>query len=475
MNLIFGVMRKYFYFVCIVCITLLIVKIFSLTIQNSYAQSTKNIVYNGIPWFDDRGRTVNAHGACIVEDAGKYYLFGEYRSDETNSFVGFSCYSSDDLSNWKFERIVLPIQKEGLLGSDRIGERVKVMKCPSTGEYVMYMHTDDTKYCDPCIGYATSKTINGEYIFRGSLNIGHEPIRMWDMGTFQDTDGTGYLLTHEGDIYRLSEDYHSAEKRIVKNMAPGGESPAMFKKEGIYYFLFSNKTSWEKNDNYYFTAPAVGGPWKKGGLFVPEGKLTYNSQTTFVFLLTQGKDTIPMFMGDRWSFPHQASAATYVWLPIRVNKGKLSIPEYWQAWDIRTLTSVDALDKGRILPSSEIRTATGWERKGGLLVSNLKNSVLDIPFRGTHVAIIGEADSHGGYAKVSVLNGKGKTLYSSLVDFYSKYPEKAIRMMTPSLPKGEYVLRIEVTGISPVWTDKTKARYGSDDCRVTLDKIVVFE
>lgn len=63
---------------------------------------------------------------------------------------------------------------------------------------------------------------------------------------FSDTDGTGYLLIHEGDIYRLSEDYHSAEKRLVKNMAPGGESPAMFKKKGIYYFLFSNKTSWEK-------------------------------------------------------------------------------------------------------------------------------------------------------------------------------------------------------------------------------------
>ena len=239
---------------------------FSLVSQSSGAQNLEKIICNGIPWFDDQGRIVNAHGACIVEDAGRYYLFGEYRSDETNSFVGFSCYSSDDLSNWKFERIVLPIQKEGLLGPNRIGERVKVMKCPSTGEYVMYMHTDDTKYCDPCIGYATSKTINGEYIFQGPFKIGNEPIRMWDMGTFQDTDGTGYLLIHEGDIYRLSEDYHSAEKRLVKNMAPGGESPAMFKKKGIYYFLFSNKTSWEKNDNYYFTAPTVSGPWKKGGL-----------------------------------------------------------------------------------------------------------------------------------------------------------------------------------------------------------------
>mgnify|MGYP000482287921 CR=1 FL=1 len=46
---------------------------------------------------------------------------------------------------------------------------------------------------------------------------------------------------------------------------------------------------------------------------------------------------------------------------------------------------------------------------------------------------------------------------------------------TGASAKGKYILRIEVTGISPVWTDKTKARYGSDDCLVTLDKIVVFE
>ena len=63
----------------------------------------------------------------------------------------------DDLPTGNSEFTVFPIQKEGLLGPNRISERVKVIKCPSTGEYVMYMHTDDTKYCDPCIGHATSK------------------------------------------------------------------------------------------------------------------------------------------------------------------------------------------------------------------------------------------------------------------------------------------------------------------------------
>lgn len=30
---------------------------------------------SGIPWFDDRGKTVNAHCACLLEQHGRYYLF----------------------------------------------------------------------------------------------------------------------------------------------------------------------------------------------------------------------------------------------------------------------------------------------------------------------------------------------------------------------------------------------------------------
>ncbi len=67
------------------------------------------------------------------------------------------------------------------------------------------------------------------------------------MGTFQDTDGKGYLLIHHhGPVYRLSDDYRSIEAEVahIKGM---GESPAMFKKKnGVYFMLTSNLTSWEK-------------------------------------------------------------------------------------------------------------------------------------------------------------------------------------------------------------------------------------
>ena len=437
------------------------------------AQNMEKVIRNGMPWFDDHGNIVNAHGACIVEEKGRYYLFGEWKSDESNAFPGFSCYSSDDLVNWKFERVVLTVQPDGILGPNRVGERVKVMKCPSTGEFVMFMHADDMGYKDPYIGYATCKTINGEYQLQGPLLYQGKPVQRWDMGTFQDTDGKGYLLIHHGPIYRLSDDYQSIEMEVA-HVKGSGESPAMFKKDGIYYMLYSNLTSWEKNDNFYFTAPKIEGPWTKQGLFCPEGTLTYNSQSTFVFPLKRGNDTIPMFMGDRWSYPHQASAATYVWMPMQVNGTKLSIPEYWQCWDFNTLKPVDILRKGKRVSMKNIKPAVGWTENRGCFVSNAKGSVLAVPFRGTHVAVVGKSDCHSGYARVSVLKAKNDTVYSSLVDFYSKYSEKAIRIMTPEMEKGNYTLLVEVTGIKPVWTDKSKTIYGSDNTFVTIDDIYYF-
>lgn len=437
------------------------------------AQNMEKVIRNGMPWFDDHGNIVNAHGACIVEEKGRYYLFGEWKSDESNAFPGFSCYSSDDLVNWKFERVVLTVQPDGILGPNRVGERVKVMKCSSTGEFVMFMHADDMGYKDPYIGYATCKTINGEYQLQGPLLYQGKPVQRWDMGTFQDTDGKGYLLIHHGPIYRLSDNYRSIEMEVA-HVKGSGESPAMFKKDGIYYMLYSNLTSWEKNDNFYFTAPKIEGPWTKQGLFCPEGTLTYNSQSTFVFPLKRGNDTIPMFMGDRWSYPHQASAATYVWMPMQVNGTKLSIPEYWQCWDLNTLKPVDILRKGKQVSMKNIKPAVGWTENRGCFVSNAKGSVLAVSFRGTHVAVVGKSDSHSGYARVSVLNAKKDTVYSSLVDFYSKYSEKAIRIMTPEMEKGNYTLLVEVTGIKPVWTDKSKTIYGSDNTFVTIDDIYYF-
>ena len=82
---------------------------------------SKRVIASGIPLFDDNNHIINAHGASIIEDGGRYYMFGEWKSDTTNAFPGFSCYSSPDLANWKFEGVALQMQPDGILGPNRVG------------------------------------------------------------------------------------------------------------------------------------------------------------------------------------------------------------------------------------------------------------------------------------------------------------------------------------------------------------------
>ena len=447
-------------------------------------RNTYNAIYSGIPWFDDKGNIVSAHGACIIKDKDRYYLFGERHNDTSNAFAGFNCYSSPDLYNWKFENLALPIHDTGKLGPNRVGERVKVMKCPKTGEYVMYMHVDTINYRDPYIGYATSATITGPYIFRGPLLFDGKPIRKWDMGTFQDRDGSGYVLIHGGELYKLNEDYKSINEQVCKKIAGGFESPAIFRKDSIYYWLGSNLTSWERNDNYYYTTTSLKGPWTYGGILAPEGALTWNSQTTFVLPIEGSKDTTYLFMGDRWSFPKQASAATYVWQPLTVSGLSLSIPEYQQAWQINTSTGETSFTTAgkKIIENTDNRLITysgKWQHESSdtltISRSDIKDASFSVKFRGRQIGFYGLAGPDGGYVRVALRNSKGKTILSSIIDMYCKYPVATLKFLSPVLTKDNYTLTVSVMAERSNWSDKSKTVYGSTGNFVSFDKLAISE
>ncbi|MEO6733564.1 MAG: family 43 glycosylhydrolase [Ferruginibacter sp.] len=454
----------------------------------SYASVAQTIagydaIYSGVPWYDDSGKTVSAHGANIIEDNSRFYLFGEAHTDSSNAFVGFNCYSSADLYNWKFESVALPTQEKGKLGPNRVGERPKVMKCPTTGGYVMYMHVDTLGYVDQFIGYATANNIIGPYTFRGPLLFNGKPIRKWDMGAFQDSDGSGYVLLHGGDIYKLSDDYKSVSEQVHKAMTTGFESPAIFRKDSIYYFLGSDLTSWERNDNYYYTATSLRGPWTKRGIFCPKGTLTWNSQTTFVLPIAGSKHTTYMFMGDRWSFPKQASAATYIWQPLTVSGTSISIPQFLEAWRISTSTGVASptvIGKKKIENADQkLITYSGkWLASSDSLSissSDEKDASFSVKFKGKQIGLYGLSRTNGGYTRIILRNSKGKIVISSLVDMYSKYPVAALKFVSPVLPKNNYSLTVSVTGEHSNWSDKRKNFYGSTGNFISVDKIVINE
>jgi len=458
--------------------------LFLLCSINLNAQSiNNNSIKSGIPWFDQNGKVVSAHGANIIKDGEKFYLFGEKHSDTSNAFAGFTCYSSTDLYNWIDEGIALNVQPSGRLGPNRVGERAKVMKCLKTGEYIMLMHTDTLGYKDPCIGYATAKNIKGPYNFKGALLFNGNPIRKWDMGTFQDTDGAGYLLIHSGLIYKLSDDYKNITEEVIDNNWKGSESPAIFKKDNIYYWLVSDLTSWERNDNVYYTATSLKGPWKPMSYFAPEGSLTWNSQTTFVLPIYGSKQTTYMFMGDRWSYPLQASAATYVWQPVTFAGDAISIPDYFESWKINTATGiVNKIDiKGKTVKSNDtefVKYSGNWKHQSSAnnsqeSISNDKDAQISFGFTGSEVYLYGNATPTGGYANVVIKDDKGKTVLTSVIDMYCKYSSTGLRFASPVLKKGNYTILLTVMGQHSKWSDKRKTDYGSTGNFVSVEKFIV--
>jgi hypothetical protein len=444
------------------------------------AAQKMNAIYSGVPWFDEKGNAVSAHGANIVKENGKYYLFGERHDDSTNAFVGFNCYSSTDLYNWKFENIALPQQQSGKLGPNRVGERCKVMKCPSTGEYVMYMHADTLGYVDQFVGYATAKNITGPYTFHGPLLFNGKPIKKWDMGTFQDKDGSGYVLLHGGDIYKLNDDYKSISDQVYKAFERGFESPAIFHKDSLYYFLGSDLTGWERNDNYYFTATSLKGPWTKRGFFAPEGRLTWNSQTTFVLSIEGTKDTTYMFMGDRWSFPKQATAATYVWQPLSVSGHSISLNGYKEAWKIDQQTGIAStvILKQKIIDAADKRIVYKGNWKQELVYvksSDKKDASFSFTVKATQIGIYGLAGPDGGYASIIIQNSKGKIVLASNIDFYSKYLAMPLKFMSPVMKKDNYTVTVKVLGEKWWWKEKSGRLSGSKGHYVSINCVVVVE
>ena len=418
-----------------------------------------NTIVSGVPWYDQRDSIVSAHGANVIEDNGKYYMFGEFKTDSVNDFKGFSCYSSPDLVNWTFERIVLAEQKDGRLGPGRVGERPKVLKCPSTGEYVMIMHSDNRGYKDPCTSYATSPTINGEYTFRGPLLYKGEPIKKWDVGTFTDIDGKSYLLVHHGDIYSFADDYHSLDSCMCKKVDGVGESPAMLHRNGKYYWFSSHTTSWERNDNMYVSSESLSGPWERHETFAPEGSKTWNSQTSFILPVVNGNDTTFVYMGDRWSFPKQRSAATYVWQPIGWVDGEPFIPLYAEAWNPKTMMPCD-------ITTAPIKNTSWTGEKPGDTVKfkvNLKKS--------GKLYIKGNTCDICPYADITIKDSEGQSVVETPIDFYSLAPATGLRYISHTLKEGNYTMEIKVSDMKPNWSDKRRTVYGSKGYHVEVTEI----
>lgn len=291
------------------------------------AQIVPGTVFN-----DTDGHAIEAHGGGMMQVGKTYYWIGENKSQNSAAFYANSCYSSNDLEHWKFVGNPLSVQAGGDLGPNRIVERPKILFNKLTGLYVMYMHVDSSDYKEAKVGVAVSKTVCGQYEYRGSF----QPLgfQSRDLGLYQDADGTGYLLSEDRvnglRIDRLTKDYLGVESSVA--VLPDMEAPAVIKAGPVYYMFSSYLSGWKANDNQYMTATSLAGPWSPRKPFAPVGTLTYSSQTAYVLPVQGSAATTYIYMGDIWNpkdFPHSA----YVWLPLKIDAAGVSMP-WVSRWSI---------------------------------------------------------------------------------------------------------------------------------------------
>ena len=291
----------------------------------------------GAAWNDTSGNPLQLHGLGIINAGGTWYGFGEDKTGESSSNTSFQdipCYSSTNLSTWTRQATALARQSTGDLGPGRIVERPKVLHNPSTGKYVMYLHIDNTSYSEAKVGVAVSDSVCGPYTYQGSFQpLGHQSR---DIGLFQDTDGTGYLLSEDRAnglrIDRLSADYLSVISSVA--VFADYEAPAMAKIGGTYYLLGSHLTGWSTNDNVYATATSLSGPWSAFRAFAPTGTNTYNSQTANIITVAGSSATTYLYAGDRWTTANLGTSPL-IWLPMTVSGTTVTVG--WQrSWTLDT-------------------------------------------------------------------------------------------------------------------------------------------
>jgi beta-xylosidase len=201
-----------------------------------------------------------------------YWIYPTY-SDKYEKQIRFDCFSSKDLVNWT--------KHEAVLDSSAVKWAKKAMWAPAVlskdGKYYFFFGANDVHEGEVGgIGVAVADRPEGPYkdlIGKPLINEivnGAQPI---DQFVFKDDDGT-YYMYYGGwghcNIVKLKDDFSGIvpfeDGTLYKEVTPENytEGPFMFKKNGKYYFMWS-ENGWGNPDYCvaYAIADSPFGPFKR--------------------------------------------------------------------------------------------------------------------------------------------------------------------------------------------------------------------
>ncbi|MBE7037701.1 MAG: glycosyl hydrolase family 43 [Ruminococcaceae bacterium] len=295
---------------------------------------------NGQMWYDTDGNEIQAHGGCIINYEGTYYWYGENKNGITKNrrmdFIGFSCYSSKDLVNWKNEGLAFKAITETAdheAGIKSIGERPKVVYSKKINKFVMWWHLDNMQYDLSRAAYALSDNPTGPFIYVKSFKP--NVIDMFDFTVFVDNDEKAYLV-HASDrnktmvIAELNDEYTAPTgnyKKIFTDQIR--EAPVMYHADnGMYYLATSSCTGYDPNSMLYAISRnnSIFGLWvllDNPCMGREDYRKTFQGQGTYP-LYINGKYYI---MLDHWN-PNDIKSSGYSILPVKFDKTYMEV--MWQ-------------------------------------------------------------------------------------------------------------------------------------------------
>ena len=295
----------------------------------------------------------------------RYYWYGvryeqaeQYRLDpsltpEGVTFRSVTCYSSDDLVNWRFEGDVLTRDelRENVGNRSTWVGRLGVAYVKELGRYAMFIqHAAMSSESAVLIALADSPT--GRFKW-------HRWISMYGMiGTHNTGDQTVFTDEDTGKSY-LIYSYGRGRNRIyvseigVKDggvglldchevyRGAGREGNCMFKFRGKYYMCASDLYGWDSSHAYWLVADDIHGPYvPKDSMEVMDGCMTdyaHVTQTGFFVTVRGTKQETVVYCGDRWADFAGNGLGYNQWCPLSFN-GDRPFFNSLSAWELNSKT-----------------------------------------------------------------------------------------------------------------------------------------
>ncbi|KAJ5476090.1 hypothetical protein N7475_001819 [Penicillium sp. IBT 31633x] len=317
-------------------------------------------------WHDTNGSVINAHGAGITFDqkSGRFWWFGEYKTEDRPEGGGVAVYSSEDLSTWTPGGLALaPIEGHPYVSPHGVIQRPKVAYSAETEDYHMWWHADNSTYGLLLQGHAVSANIGGPYKFVDAT----APLGNWsqDFGLFTDSkNGRSYALYSNGDsqdgrdvyITSMNENLTALDEVIYRFPKYDLEAPTIMQTEKSYWALMSHKTGYRPNNVVAFRADSLSGPWSQPFIVSPLNTRTFNSQSGFTLKIEGTKKTTYLYIGDQWD-SNSVWDSRYIWLPIRTDESRKTLDVEWHdVYDLDVKTGEWKSIKGETYSAKNAKT-----------------------------------------------------------------------------------------------------------------------